>query len=427
MTTPVESECEDLNGAGQLVVDSIHRDAVEKVLAELKIQATEVGSAPAFDLTLLDLEHGPVPGHDDTQPVADLDPVLNEVRARFAGRCGGWVPLIGKNRQMNSVFGAYPQTKSHTLWDPKPVDRPSGWLTEHAGKGEGVRVGLLDTRIYEHEAIPGEAIEPMGFTLDKAPDSVFFEAGHGIFMAGLILNQAPAAKLVARAALKDDGKASAWCVVKQLEKFYLDEPKDRVQVLVLASGCRTHDGKAPLILERAIERLNRRMLVVAAAGNHGAMSGMSRDLQITRNSPTWPAALRDVVAVGLPTPFPDEDGEFERLDYSPDLPWVTCTVDPGPRGEFVSAYFKSTAVTLQSGAPLKGLKSGFVSWRGTSCAAAHLGGLIAAKMAEDEVDARTAFESLSRGSDSVAKPYEWEPEPQGATTPPRAATVGPKE
>ncbi|HEX8866490.1 MAG TPA: S8/S53 family peptidase [Lentzea sp.] len=436
MTTTDEGACQDLDGAGQLVVDSTHLVAVERVLAELKIKTKTVGESTAFDLTLLDLTHdGPDLKETDfdrngTGPrVADLDAVLNEVRARFAGRCAGWVPPLGKNRPVSSMFGAYPQTKSHTLWDPLPVGKPETWL-RNTGAGEGVRIGLLDTEIFGHPDIPDDKINGASKFQIAADTVPYFEQGHGVFMAGLILQQAPAVTLVARAALDSTGKASAWCMVKKLEEFYEDPAPDRVQLLVLASGCRTYDGQAPLIIERAVERLSRRMLVVAAAGNHGAMVGMSRDLQITRNSPTWPAALPAVVSVGLPTPFPQSPlPAEEKLNYSPDLPWVTCTIDPGVSGEFVSSYLKATHVKMHSGEVTgtekkPGFDDGFASWRGTSCAAAQLGGLIAAKMAQDNTDdARKAFAALSSGDAPIAKPYEWKY--REVTDPSPGATVGP--
>ncbi|MET9633116.1 S8/S53 family peptidase [Lentzea sp. NPDC006480] len=426
MTTPVESECEKLlGGTDQLVVDSTHRSAVEQVLDELGIQTKLVDDAPAFDLALLTLWHKPDDAHSEPELVAELDPVLNEVRARLAGRCGGWVPLIGKNRPMTSQFGAYPQTKSHTLWDPIPAGKPDDWLAEP--KGAGVRVGLLDTAIYKHDDLPDTAIRTLGFDKAEAPADAYFELGHGLFMAGLILKQAPAATVVARAALNDRGKASAWCVVKQLEEFYDDPPQDRVHVLVMACGTRTNDGRPPLIVERAVERLQRHMVIVAAAGNHGAVDGMSRDVQITRNSPTWPAALPGVIAAGLPTPFSDVGEDAERKkDYSPALPWVTCTINPGADGEFVSSYFTETRTTVEllSGNAFAGRASGFASWRGTSCAAAQLGGLIAAKMAEAGLGAREAFNALSLGDEAVAKPYKWT-YPRQVTVQSRPATVEP--
>lgn len=389
--------------ASQLVVDTTHLDAVRQVLDELAIDSLQAGNAPAFDLTLLALRYA------DGEEVSDLDPVLTEVRARIGGRCGGWTPLLGKNREMSSMFGAYPQTQSHTLWDPEPATKPDGWLT--GDDGGGVRVGLLDTEIFNHPDIPDSAIEAVGFDKFETQEATvpYFEEGHGVFMAGLILQQAPAATLVARAALNGRGKASAWSVVKKLEQFYTDDADERVQLLVLASGCRTYDGTAPLIIERAVERLSRRITVVAAAGNHGALKAMTSDLGVTRNSPTWPAALPSVIAAGLPTPFPESAfaASFGQ-DYSPDLPWVTCTVDPGPTGEFVSSYLTAPQVELKNGL-IGAFQSGFVSWRGTSCAAARLGGAIAAKMASDKSDAMTAFHALiAPDGDPTIRRYQWE-------------------
>lgn len=407
MTTRDESDSQDMIGAGQLVVDTLYLDAVRQVLGQLDIVIDDglTEHAPGFDLSLLTLEHRASVKENKT--VSDLDPVLFELRLRLAARCGGWVPPLGKNRPMSSEFGAYPQTKSHALWDPEPVEhKPSGWL--EGDQGTGVRVGLLDTEIHGHAHIAENSIKRIGYekTEKDRSASAYFEEGHGLFMAGLILQEAPRATLVSRAALGPHGKAAAWEVVKQLEKFCTDEPEERVHLLVLASGCRTRDGRAPLIIERAIERLNRRMTVVAAAGNHGAVNGMTPDLHITRDSPTWPAALPGVVAVGVPTPFLDANGKHERnLDYSPKLPWVTGTVNPGSNGEFVSSYLVSDAIEMYDGDIKKETyTSGFASWRGTSCAAARLGGALAAKMPETGMDAQKALDALD---ENAFKRYSW--------------------
>jgi hypothetical protein len=407
MTTTDDSDCLQGTGPGQLVVDTTHLDVVKQVLHELRIEGHDKSHAPAFDLTLLDLEH--FDGEENERAVTDLDPVLAELRLRLAARCGGWVPLLGKNRQMTSDFGAYPQTKSHALWDPERAAKPSGWLD--GDNGTGVRIGLLDTKIHTHPDIADDAIKRIGYEKAGKARSAHsnFEEGHGVFMAGLILQEAPGATLVSRAALGDDGTAPSWCVVKKLEEFFTDAPEDRVHLLVLASGCRTFDGKAPLIIERAVERLSRHMTIVAAAGNHGGVEGMTRDLHITRNSPTWPAALPGVVAAGLPTPFPDADpGRDRQLDYSPKLPWVSYTVNPGPDGEFISSYLLSDAVVMYDGNVKTDLDTGFASWRGTSCAAASLGGAIAAAMPNHQMDARKALDALAATGGGPVKKFAWQ-------------------
>jgi hypothetical protein len=229
-----------------------------------------------------------------------------------------------------------------------------------------------------------------------------------VFTAGLVFQQAPAATLVARHVLQENGKAPAWEVVKKLAAFLEDD--DPVDVLVLASGCRnTLDGNAPAIIERAIERLSAHTTVVAAAGNHGMLPGMTSDAHITRNSATWPAALPRVVAVGV-----------EDANYSPDLPWVTCTVDPAklhPQtaerfgdGEspdplvFLSTYLDADQVQMHEQHDIKSF-TGYATWVGTSGAAAVAGGAIAAKIVPGRTTAAEALGELFEGQ--LVQPFDW--------------------
>ncbi|MFI6096235.1 S8 family serine peptidase [Lentzea sp. NPDC051213] len=407
MTTD-QDYCPTTAESGHLIVDTTEIEVVRQVLDELGIVIAKTDDLPAFELALLELEHAAPPG----TPVRDVDPVLTEVRARLAGRCGGWTPFLGKNRTMVSQFGAYPQTRGMTSWDPEAFAGETGAFFDGEA-GRGVRVGILDTKIYDHPALADRDIEtPDHYKFGEPANGVRFtvEEGHGVFAAGLVLRQAPRATLVARHALGPNGKSTAWKVVQKLAEFYDESP--RVDVLVLANGCRTSDGQAPMILDRAIERLSAHVMVVAAAGNHGETIGISTDVQITRNSPTWPAALPRVVAVGVasaPVPY-SADGPWMLARYSPDLPWVTCTVDPvDPTTQedlFVSTYLKATDVKLHEAFSPDDFSSGYAKWVGTSCAAAYLGGAIAAKMAEDQLTAQQALEALYLGK-TVHK-FDWQ-------------------
>lgn len=371
-----------------LVVDLTEKDAVGSVLDDLGISVTHTDQVEEFDLALLKLQLG-------GKELTDIDPVLAEVRARFAGRGAGWSPLIGKNRRMASVFGAYPQTKSMSVWDPVPVEHDLPTFT--GSDGEGVRIGLLDTKIYQHPALAELDIvtpdESTRFTKDPTKQATV-EDGHGVFTAGLILQQAPRATLVARHVLGSDGKAYAWDVVKRLAEFYRDE--NRVDLMVLASGCRnTLDGRPPLIVERAMERLSPHMMIVAAAGNHGIVVGMDPEIHTTRNSPTWPAALPRVVAVGV-----------AGADYSPELPWVNCAVHLGKDPKFVSTYLEDDNVKMLDETSDKNFSKGYASWVGTSCAAAYVGGKVAAKLAASkETSAYDVLDDVCAGP-TVLK-YEW--------------------
>ena len=70
-----------------------------------------------------------------------------------------------------------------------------------------------------------------------------------------------------------------------------------VAVLNLSVGVSTDDGRAPLVLERAIAQLTPSMVVVAAAGNHGEPHADTAG-RPAPNAALFPAALDNVLAVG---------------------------------------------------------------------------------------------------------------------------------
>ncbi|MFS8097124.1 S8/S53 family peptidase [Lentzea alba] len=390
MTTD-EGLCPTTSEPGELVVDTTQLDMVKQGLAELNIGITKTDPVPAFDLALLTLEHRELGAFGS--PVADVGPVLGELRARFAGRCGGWTPFLGKNRKMTSQFGAYPQTQSMSFWDPDHVEQTESIFQGDAGAG--VRIGLLDTKIYDHEHLKSVDLRTPDherFTKPANKLQFNFEEGHGVFAAGLILRQAPRATLVARHALDSDGKASAWDFVKKLAEFL--EDSERVSLIVLASGCRTYDGQPPLVLRRAIERLSPHIMIVAAAGNHGAVPGMAPESQITRRSATWPAALPGVVAVSV-----------NEAEYSPDLPWVTTTIAESEPEAFLSTYLKAEKVAMKMPSRTIDFPAGYARWRGTSCAAAYLGGKIAAGMATGRTAAQALKDLQQAGTAQV---FSWQ-------------------
>ena len=70
-----------------------------------------------------------------------------------------------------------------------------------------------------------------------------------------------------------------------------------VAVLNLSVGVATDDGRAPLVLERAIAQLTPSTVVVAAAGNHGEPHAATAG-RPAPNAALFPAALDNVIAVG---------------------------------------------------------------------------------------------------------------------------------
>ncbi|WP_433273873.1 S8 family peptidase [Actinosynnema sp. CS-041913] len=368
----------------ELIVDLREIGIVEDALDALGVQFVRTAEVEVLDLALLQLSYAVEAG---TVLAMDIDPVLFELRRRVAAECGGWNPVLGKNRHVSHQFGAYPQTQSMSGdFDPHPADAPQRRSAD-PDAGEGVRVGVLDTRLYRHPDLAGHVETPDPATvLDPHPtDPTPWEDGHATFVAGLIAAQAPKATLVVRHVLDSEGRATAWDTVAGMARFL----EDGVHLLALAMGSRSHDGFAPLAVQRAVERLRPHMLVVAAAGNHGAVPGIRHG--ITRTSPTWPAALPGVVAVGATA----VDGA--PAPYSPDLPWVACAA---VGDELVSTYLEGK-VQLRSGQTVE--FPGYATWKGTSFSTATVSGAIAARTQPGEVTAEQALRQL-RAEGTVVRP-----------------------
>ena len=108
------------------------------------------------------------------------------------------------------------------------------------------------------------------------------ESGHGTFIAGLILQVAPAAEVYIVKVLDSHGVGDDATVAKAMEQL----PQD-VDIVNLSLGGYTMDDAAPLAIACALNAMRKqRNVVVAAAGNAG------------KSRPFWPAAFKQVLAVG---------------------------------------------------------------------------------------------------------------------------------
>jgi len=208
-------------------------------------------------------------------------------------------------------------------------------------------------------------------------------AGHGTFVAGLIRQYAPGARIVSHQAMSQHGVFWEGAVVESLQ-LLLDQVDagDRLDVVCLAFGYyNARPGADPHTrdLARLLGELGaRRVQVVVAAGNDST------------DSPTFPAALAQLCdPASLPT-LPLVSVGAENPDGSPAS--YTNT------GEWVTAKEVGTAVvsTIPVGfgaadakaAPTDydpdNLVSGFARWGGTSFAAAIHAGKLADEIARAE-------------------------------------------
>jgi len=362
VTGPTEDFLRD-----EIVVDLPYLPLVTDVLGKLQPQvpAVIVSTDDILGLALLSLKnvdgyaavHG-IPRFDGAE---SLDAVLWALRSRLT--FGEWVVEMGKNRYMHQGVVGFPQSKPLSSGDPEHATPERMQHTAGLTAGDGVRVGVLDTRLFPHPDLEGHYLAEPEDLLTPEANSVPKWKGHATFVTGLIVAKAPAAKVVVRAVLNDDnGWASAWKTAAAMARF------PDVDVLNLSLGCRTKDGRPPLVMRRAIEVLGRRMVVVAAAGNHQRTE--------YKTAPTWPAALPGVVAVGATNDHGLSHGTFHLADFSPKLPWIACVA----RGEtLVSTYLNGwVQVHNAKGHPTDEEFTGYASWSGTSFSAAIVSGAIAA-------------------------------------------------
>ncbi len=390
-----------------LLVASEHAGLVAGALEDCGVVDATWTPSPALGLTRLvgravePPASSPVAGLTD--PAGPLDTVLRRLRTSFEQRYANWAPTLGKNRLVGQVTGGG-GTVSHG-GGPVPT-RAAAPPAREGTAGRGITVGVLDTGVFPHPALAGRYLgttpDDVVSADDSAPDRARpYAAGHATFVAGLILREAPGAAVRVRKVLDDDGTASSWDVANAIVEL----GRSGVQILNLSFVCYTADGKPPLALATAVDRLDPDVLVVACAGNHGDPSlGLEED---DRRKPSWPAALDDVVAVGSGQRVPGRVGRTYTM--SPFTPRGAAWIDVVTPGEdVVSTYFHGPGP--DGGEPF----DGWASWSGTSFAAARLAGAVAARADTAGTTVRSALEDLVAARTARARrvsdpDWDWPP------------------
>jgi membrane-anchored mycosin MYCP len=276
-----------------------------------------------------------------------------------------------------------------------------------------VRVGILDTRLEPHTRLGGRCLtDPDALARPEPGQERLWWEGHATFIAGIVLGLAPAADLDVRTALTpgprptDGWSMTLWTLAERLA----DYRDSGVEVLNLSLGCSTDDGKSPMVLERAISQLTPDMAVVAAAGNHGSEKpdGEQREEQglPSRSAPLFPAALDGVLAVGA-VDSAGRSASFNPVDGSDPArpaPWIDVFA---PGVDVTSTYLdeggdQKVQVPYENDPEKFETMSfgGWASWSGTSFAAAHVTGLVAARIAEG----RTPQEAVEAVRGALPRP-----------------------
>jgi len=323
-----------------------------------------------------ELANEPIPAR--VSATTPIDRLLGVLRAQCADLYGGWMPTLGKNRNVDAVFAA-PHIGTggpEEAADGYPV-RCDALLMPRAttnGHGRRARVGILDTQLFPNDALDGRYTANGESLLTIGEASYSHYKGHATFVAGLVLEQAPNAELMVRAVLwGDDARTTTWKLATEM----VDMADQGIDVLNLSLACQTEDGQPPLVLSRAVELLSPNMVIVAAAGN------IDNDL-VDGKKPIWPAALDDVIAVGA-------DHEYGRAAaFSPTGPWVRLYA---PGVDVTSTYLSGRVSMPKLDTDVS--FDGWATWSGTSFAAATVSGRIAA-LIEPGQPARSGWEKLLR-------------------------------
>ncbi|WP_147459886.1 S8 family peptidase [Actinokineospora cianjurensis] len=179
------------------------------------------------------------------------------------------------------------------------------------------------------------------------------QAGHGTFVAGVLLGHAPGVTIRQYPVLSAHGLTDDRTVAATLRRArYLAAARgERIDVLLISAGCHTADDRCPPVLA---EELAFWPTVVAAAGNSST----------TR--PFWPAALPSVTAVAATGP----DGSIAPFSNCGE--WVDRTA---PGVDIVSAH-----VRLVDGERVYGA----AKWSGTSFAAPRVAAELAMSAADHD-------------------------------------------
>jgi hypothetical protein len=250
--------------------------------------------------------------------------------------------------------------------------------------GAGVRVYLADTGLLRdaaegHPWLAGVEIQDPDQDHDPRkpmrgnPPAIPAYTGHGTFVAGVVRTMAPSAEVIVTNVFSVAGSALESDFVARLESSF----RLGVDIYQLDVACGSRNDIPLLALGEWLKRvsISKGAICLAPAGNSA------------RRRPVWPAAFRDVIAVGA------LGGDWRgRASFSNFGPWVDVYA---PGRDIVNAYATGTYTCHVS--PYTGQVRNFygmAKWSGTSFSTPIVSGLLAARMSRTGESAREAAEAL---------------------------------
>lgn len=242
-----------------------------------------------------------------------------------------------------------------TEWDMSQLNAPNAWT---AGlKGEGVKIGVLDSGLNPHPDISESRIKKRWSVYTYSPANLGYDdSGHGTHVVGTIASAhngtgvkgvAPNADIYSYRVLNEEGSGLISHIVRGIEEAI----KDRVDVLNMSLGGEADsDG---LRVAYAIAARKYGILIAKAVGNEGTSDSSQSNVDPTvtayGNSNGDNADVIGVAAVDRN----NQRGTFSSTGAGIDL----------------SSYGVGILSTTKDG--------GYEAWNGTSMATPHVAGLFA--------------------------------------------------
>jgi hypothetical protein len=299
-----------------------------------------------------------------------LRPAEREQCVRIAAECGPWLAPHHVHVGSPIMFG--------TPADVSPEEASAITAPPAVRWDPPVTAAVLDTGLDPH---PWFAGRPWFAEWGHSPevldgdggDGQDRQAGHGTFVAGVLLRHAPGVVLRHHRVLSSSGLSDDLTVAAGLSRVRRTaaERGERLDVVVLTAGCHTADDTCPPVLRREAERASG-TVVVAAAGNGGT------------SRPFWPAALPEVLAVGA-----------RAAPFSNHGDWVGAWAQGV---DVVSAFPRLRPAAGDSDADTETRRYGFARWSGTSFAAPRVAAEVAALIHDGHPAAEARREAERRFS-----------------------------
>ena len=266
---------------------------------------------------------------------------------------------------------------------PAPASTPPT-APAKASASHAVTVAILDTGLSgAHQWFPKNTWDAVDDDVDDRLDDnndyeLDAQAGHGTFIAGVIRQHAPGARLLISRVLGSDGVCDEVDLLHAIRAVQerTKGGKHRIDVLNLSLGAYTWNNRPPALLSQAIEQLGSETVVVAAAGNNSS------------DRVFWPAAFAPVVGVGAQT----ADGQ-QPAGFSNHGSWVDAWA-PGEQVASSFVRFDGPADEAPGADIDSDCFTGYATWSGTSFAAPRIAGELARRAQEGKTSVTKVLPSV---------------------------------